>query len=72
MSERVEENTHRLGRSLAVWEDVRRISEDIEGWACSCAMELGESLNNLNDSHKMSARLAVVEVSKPPPPPSCR
>ena len=65
MSERVDDNIDRLSKSLAVWEEVRRISDDIESWASSCALELSESLNNLNDSHKMSGRLAVVEVWPP-------
>lgn len=51
-----------LNQNLALWDDVRKISEEIEGWTSSCVIELNESLNNLNDSQKVSERLSVLQV----------
>lgn len=62
MSEKIDENIDRLNQSIAVWDDVRKISEDIETWTSSCVIELNESLNNLNDSQKLSERLSVLQV----------
>lgn len=62
MSERIDENIDRLNQSLALWEDVRKINEDIESWTSSCVIELNESLNNLNDSQKVSGRLSTLQV----------
>lgn len=62
MSERIDDNIDRLNQSLALWDDVRKISEDIECWTSSCVIELNESLNNLNDSQKVSARLSMIQV----------
>ena len=45
-----------------MWDDVQKISEEIDVWTNSSVLELSESLNNLNDSQKMSARLAALQV----------
>lgn len=70
VSERIDENIERLHQSLALWEDVRKINEDIDSWTSSCVIELNESLNNLNDSQKVSGRLSALQVRflmSPPP-----
>lgn len=63
VSEKIDDNIEHLNQSLAVWEDVRKISEDVENWTNSCVIELNESLGNLNDSQKLSARLSMLQVS---------
>lgn len=62
MSEKIDDNIDRLNQSLTLWEDVRKINEDIESWTSSCVIELNESLNNLNDSQKVSGRLSKLQV----------
>lgn len=62
MSEKIDDNIDRLNQTLALWDDVRKISEDVESWTSGCAIELNESLNNLNDSQKVSTRLSVLRV----------
>lgn len=62
MSERVEDNIEHLIQSLALWDDVRQISEEIEGWTTNSVMELSESLNNLNDSQRMETKLSALQV----------
>lgn len=62
VSERLDDNLQRLKQSLLLWEDVRQIADDVESWANSCLTELHESLNNLNDSHKLAARLSALQV----------
>lgn len=62
MSEKIDDNIDRLNQSLALWDDVRKISEDIESWTSSCVIELNESLNNLNNSQKVSERLSLLQV----------
>lgn len=62
MSEKIDYNIDCLNQSLTLWDDIRKISEDIESWACSCLIELNESLNNLNDSRRLSERLSVLQV----------
>lgn len=62
MSERIDENIDLLNQSLMLWEDVRRISEDIESWTSSSMIELNEILNHLNDSQKVSERLSESQV----------
>lgn len=65
MSEKIDDNIDRLNQSLALWDDVRKINEDIESWTSGCVIELNESLNNLNDSQKVSARLSMLQVRFP-------
>lgn len=62
VSERIDENIDLLNRSLMLWEDVRRINEDIESWTSSGVIELNEILNHLNDSQKVSERLSTIQV----------
>ncbi|KAJ0008744.1 hypothetical protein NQD34_016159 [Periophthalmus magnuspinnatus] len=62
VSEKIDDNIEHLNQSLMAWEDVRKISEDIENWTNHCAIELNESLANLNDSQKLSARLAALQT----------
>lgn len=62
VSERIDENINLLNQSLMLWEDVRRISEDIESWTSSSMIELNEILNHLNDSQKVSERLSGSQV----------
>lgn len=62
VSERIDENIDLLNRSLTLWEDVRRINEDIESWTSSSVIELNEILNHLNDSQKVSERLSTIQV----------
>lgn len=62
VSERIDENIDLLNRSLTLWEDVRRINEDIESWTSSSVTELNEILNHLNDSQKVSERLSTIQV----------
>lgn len=62
VSERIDENIDLLNRSLTLWEDVRRINEDIESWTSSSVIELNETLNHLNDSQKVSERLSTIQV----------
>lgn len=62
MSEKIDDNIDRLNQCLALWEDVRRIGEDIENWTSSWVIELNESLNNLNDSQKVSERLSTLQA----------
>lgn len=62
VSERIDENIDLLNRSLTLWEDVRRINEDIESWTSGGATELNEILNHLNDSQKVSERLSTIQV----------
>lgn len=62
VSERIDENIDLLNQSLMLWEDVRRISEDIESWTCSSMIELNEILSHLNDSQKVSERLSGSQV----------
>lgn len=62
MSEKVDDNIDRLNESLTLWDDVRKVSEDIESWTSSCVIELNESLTNLNDSQKVMARLSMLQV----------
>lgn len=45
-----------------MWDDVHKISEDIESWTSNCLIELNEALNNLNDTQKVSERLSVLQV----------
>lgn len=62
VSERIDENIDLLNHSLTLWEDVRRINEDIETWTSSSVVELNEILNHLNDSQKASERLSASQV----------
>ncbi|KAJ8270592.1 hypothetical protein GJAV_G00116860 [Gymnothorax javanicus] len=62
VSERLEENIERLRKSAALWEDVRKIDEDIEGWVSSSVAELSDSLSNFSNSQRMEARLAHFRV----------
>lgn len=62
VSEKIDENIDHLNQSLILWEDVRRISEDIESWTSSSMIELNEILNHLNDSQKVSERLSGSQV----------
>ncbi|KAJ0062855.1 hypothetical protein NL108_008143 [Boleophthalmus pectinirostris] len=62
VSEKIDDNIEHLNQSLMVWEDVRKISEDVENWTNHCAVELNESLSNLNDSQKLSARLSTLQT----------
>lgn len=62
MSEKLDDNIDHLNQSLSLWDDVRKAGEDIESWTSSCVMELNESLNNLNDSQRVSARLSALQV----------
>lgn len=62
VSERLDENIDLLNQSLTLWEDVRRINEDIESWTSSSVIELNEILNHLNDSQKVSERLSASQV----------
>ncbi|KAF1374585.1 hypothetical protein PFLUV_G00230620 [Perca fluviatilis] len=62
VSEKIDDNIDRLNQSLILWEDVRKISEDTDSWTSSCVIELNESLNNLNDSQKVSARLSMLQA----------
>lgn len=62
VSEKIDDNIDRLNQSVALWDDVRKISEDIESWTSSCVIELNESLNNLNNSQKVSERLSTLQV----------
>lgn len=62
VSERIDENIDLLNQSLTLWEDVRRINEDIESWTSSSVIELNEILNHLNDSQKVSERLSASQV----------
>lgn len=62
VSERIDENIDLLNQSLTLWEDVRRINEDIESWTSSSMIELNEILNHLNDSQKVSERLSASQV----------
>nr|XP_057913481.1 nesprin-1 isoform X6 [Doryrhamphus excisus] len=61
VSESLDDNLQRLNRSLVLWEDVCQIAEDIDCWTGSCVSELNESLNNLNDSQKLSIRLSALQ-----------
>lgn len=62
VSERIDENIDLLNQRLTLWEDVRRINEDIESWTSSSVIELNEILNHLNDSQKVSERLSASQV----------
>ncbi|KAJ8275253.1 hypothetical protein COCON_G00098780 [Conger conger] len=62
VSERLEENIERLRKSAALWEDVRKIDEDTDGWAGGSVAELSESLGNFSSSQRMEARLARFQV----------
>lgn len=62
VSERIDENIDLLNQSLTLWEDVRRINEDIESWTSSSVIELNEILNHLNDSQRVSERLSASQV----------
>lgn len=62
MSERLDDNIEHLNQSVVLWDDVRKIAEDVESWTGSCVLELNESLNNLNDSQKVSKRLSALQV----------
>ncbi|KAK6304736.1 hypothetical protein J4Q44_G00253220 [Coregonus suidteri] len=62
VSERIEDNIEHLSQSLALWDDVQQISEEIEGWTNSSMMELSESLNNLIDSQRMETRLSALQL----------
>lgn len=66
VSERIDENIDRLNQSLVLWDDVHKISDDIESWASNGLIELNEALNNLNDTQKVSERLSVLKVSSLP------
>lgn len=62
VSERVDDNIDRLNQCLGLWDDVRKINDDIESWTGTSVIELNESLNNLNNSQKISARLTELKV----------
>jgi len=62
MSEKIDDNIDRLNQSLGLWEDVRKINEDIESWTSSSVIELNEGLSNFNNSEKVSARLSMLQV----------
>ncbi|GCB70374.1 hypothetical protein scyTo_0001262, partial [Scyliorhinus torazame] len=57
VSERLEDNIERLSKSLAMWEDVVSISDQIDTWCKSSTSELNEMVSNLNDSQKTEVRL---------------
>lgn len=62
VSEKIDDNIDLLNQSMVLWEDVRKISEDIESWTNSCMIEINESLNNLTNSQKVLERLSVLQV----------
>lgn len=62
VSERIEENLENLKKSSSIWENIYSISEEIESWSNNSVMELTDSLNNFNDSHKTENRLAKVKA----------
>ncbi|CAG13184.1 unnamed protein product, partial [Tetraodon nigroviridis] len=61
-SERIDDNINRLNQSLVLWEDVLKISEDIESWTSNSFIELNEILNNLNDTQKITERLSILQM----------
>lgn len=62
LSERIDDNIDRLNQSLVLWADVHKISEDIESWTSNSFIELNETLNNLNDTQKVTERLSILQV----------
>ncbi|XP_077587652.1 nesprin-1 [Stigmatopora nigra] len=61
VSERVDENHHRLKQTFLLWEDVRQMADDVESWSAGCVTELNESLDHLDDSHKLAAGLTALQ-----------
>ncbi|RXM34120.1 Nesprin-1 [Acipenser ruthenus] len=57
VSERIDDNIERLSVSLALWEDVLNISDEIDLWSNSSISELSENLSNLSNSQRMESRL---------------
>ncbi|XP_037550764.1 nesprin-1 [Nematolebias whitei] len=62
MSERIDDNTDHLHQSLGLWDDVRKVNEDIESWTSSCVIELNERLSNFNNSQNVSVRLSALQA----------
>ncbi|XP_034001993.1 LOW QUALITY PROTEIN: nesprin-1-like, partial [Trematomus bernacchii] len=62
VSEKLDDNLLQLNQSLSLWEEVRRIGEEVESWSGGAVMELNESLNNLNHSRGVEERLATLRV----------
>ncbi|RXM34941.1 Nesprin-1 [Acipenser ruthenus] len=57
VSERIDDNIEHLSVSLALWEDVLNISDEIDVWSKSSISELSENLSNLDNSERMESRL---------------
>uniref|UniRef100_H3A1G7 Calponin-homology (CH) domain-containing protein n=1 Tax=Latimeria chalumnae TaxID=7897 RepID=H3A1G7_LATCH len=62
VSERTDDNIERLSVSLALWEDVLNISDDIDMWSSNSISELSENINNLSNSQKIEAWLVEFQL----------
>ncbi|KAM9316746.1 nesprin-1-like [Gastrophryne carolinensis] len=56
--ERIDENLDKLNMSKALWEDVLKINDEIEGWSSSSILQLNENVMNLSNSQQLKACLS--------------
>uniref|UniRef100_UPI00398E76DD nesprin-1 n=1 Tax=Pristiophorus japonicus TaxID=55135 RepID=UPI00398E76DD len=61
VSERLDDNIERLSVSLALWEDVLNISDEMDTWSKGSISELNEMISNLNDSQRTEVRLLELQ-----------
>ncbi|CAI9612036.1 unnamed protein product, partial [Staurois parvus] len=63
--ERIDENLERLSMSLALWEDVLSINDEIDGWSTSSISQMNESITNLSSSQHLKSCLAEFQTEVP-------
>lgn len=57
VSERIDDNMESLSSSMALWDDVLKIGDDIDGWSNSTISQMSESISHLNNGQRMKASL---------------
>jgi len=63
-SERVQTNGERLGRCVALWDDLKAAEHDVGRWAAASVADLTDTVANLSDGQKSEARLAAFQVGR--------
>lgn len=62
MSERIEENTERLGVSGSLWDDIITTADEIDGWYNKSVSQFNEGISNLSSSQRMEDFLKEFQV----------
>ena len=62
MSERIDDNIHRLSSGVSLWDDILKIADEMDGWCTKCISHLNEGISNLSNSQRMEVILKDFQV----------